>query len=365
MFSVEERNIIWIDNFDFLSYIKKAKILSIFNIEDDVRKIFEEKKYELLTFLTSAEYEKIISHASDEEFFSLIDYYTKNDISLVTLLTPIYPEHLKQIDTPPLCLYCKGNLQLFNTLGCAIVGTRKMTEYGKVVTKQFSKAIAEAGVTIVSGLASGVDTVAHETALEVMGNTIAVIAGGFNHLFPASNQWLFKKMLENNLVISESKPNVVPSSYLFPIRNRIIAGLSKAVLVTEAGAKSGALHTKNYALDYGREVFAIPGRINSSESEGTNAIIKLCQASLVSSPDEILEALGVEKKKNNEKPSIQLDMNEQTILNYILSEKKTYQEILDYTHFKPNELNILLFNMQMKGLIDKLAGNSYIALIKI
>lgn len=365
MLTAEERNIIWVNNFDFLSYVKKAKILSIFNIDDDVRLIFQTKRLQLLTFLSQKEYDKMTLHLSDEEFYKLIDYYAINNIELVTLLSPRYPESLKEIDTPPLCLYCKGNTELLNTLGCAIVGTREITEYGKVVTKQFAKPIAEAGITIVSGLACGVDTIAHQTALDVEGSTIAVIAGGFNHVFPASNHGLYRKMIENNLVVTESKPNVTPSSFLFPTRNRIIAGLSRAVLITEAGERSGALHTKNYAVDYGREVFAIPGRITSEKSKGTNAIIKQCQASLVVSPTEILNFLGVTEKKNNKKPTIQLDMDEQTILNYILSEKKTYQEILDYTHFKPNQLNILLLNMQMKGLIEKLMGNSYIALMKV
>lgn len=365
MYSIEEKNLIWIDNFEFLSYQKKAKIMSLFDISEDIRLNWQSKKYQLSTIITKTEYDNISCHLDDAEFFDLVEYYERKNITILTLLSDKYPSCLKEIDTPPLCLYCKGNLQLLDTTCCAIVGTRKITDYGKVVTKLFAKELSDAGITIVSGLASGVDTVAHETALEESGKTIAVIAGGFDHVFPASNQGLYRRMIEDNLVVSESKPNIVPTSYLFPIRNRIIAGLSKAVLITEAGAKSGALHTKNYAIEYGREVFAVPGKINSPESEGTNSIIKQCQASLVCSPNEILDFLGVSKKKNDKKPSIQLDINEQTILNYILTEKKSYQEILDYTNFKPSELNIILLNMQMKGLVEKLMGNSYISLIKI
>ena len=257
-----------------------------------------------------------------------------------------------------------GNIQLLNTTSCAIVGTRKPTDYGKVNTIQFAKSLANLGVCIISGLASGIDTIAHETVLAENGATIAVIAGGFDHIYPATNKSLFKVMTQNNLVISESKPDIFPQAYMFPIRNRIIAGLSRAVFIPEAGKRSGALHTKNYALEYGREVFALPGKINSPESEGTNAIIKECQASLCLSVDDIITFLGVQDKNNFKKPAFQLDIIEQSILNYILADKKSYQEIVDYTNLSPRELNTVLFNMQIKGYIEKLAGNNYIALIK-
>jgi len=233
------------------------------------------------------------------------------------------------------------------------------------LTHQFVKELSQAGVTIVSGLASGIDGISHQTALKEEGATIAVIAGGFNHIYPASNYSLYKEMLKNNLVITENKPSTIPSAYLFPLRNRIIAGLSKAILIPEAGLKSGSMHTKNYAVEYGREIFAVPGRINSPESEGTNQIIKECQASICTDVEQIIDFLGVEKHKNSEKQAFQLDINEQLILNYILSEQKSYQDIIDYTHLPPRELNTVLINMQMKGLIEKLAGNMFVALTKI
>ena len=364
MYTTEELNLIWLDSFDFLSHAKKDKIIRLFDMNESIREIWHTKKCQLSTFLSEKEYELVLNSERDRQE-RLVDEYNRKNIVVLTIFSTKYPSMLKNTKEPPLCLYCMGNIQLLETPCCAIVGTRKPSEYGKVCTKQFAKELASAGVTIVSGLASGVDTIAHETALSCEGATIAVIAGGHDHIFPATNHALFKSMIVNNLVISESVPSVRPVGYLFPIRNRIIAGLSRAVLITEAGSKSGAMHTKNYAVEENREVFALPGRITSPESEGTNRIIKECQTCLCLSPKEILDFLGVVEKDFTKKPTIQLDITEQTILNYILTEKKTYQEIVEFTKLKPNELNTVLFNMQMKGLIEKLMGNSYIALIKM
>lgn len=363
LYTLEEKSLIWLDSFDFLSYQKKIKIIEIFD-KENIRELWDSKIEQLSTFLSKAEIEKV-KNADEDRLEKVLDWYNNKNIQVITLHSSNYPKLLQEIDTPPICLYCMGNTQLFDTITCGVVGTRKPSEYGKVCTKQFVTSLAKHSVTIVSGLASGIDTIAHETALQEEGCTIAVIAGGFDHIFPASNHQLFKTMIVNNLVVTESLPNVFPSAYLFPIRNRIIAGLSRAVFIPEAGKRSGSLHTKNYAVNYNREVFALPGRITSPESEGTNQIIKECQASLCLEPKEILDYLGVVEEKNAKKPAIQLDITEQSILNYILAEKKTYQEILDYTKLKPNELNTVLFNMQMKGLVEKLAGNSYIALIKL
>lgn len=359
----DELNIIWLDNFEFLSYHKKLLIAKLF-IEEDILKNLSRKKVKLSTIISLEEYEKLNLNRDEQEFNKLLKSYEEQGILLVTMFSNDYPEILLNSDNPPLVLYCKGNVRLLKTTCVAVVGTRKPTEYGEIVTRQFVKELANNGVTIVSGLASGIDTIAHTTALSQCGSTIAVIAGGFSHIYPKSNYSLYKTMTENNLVISESKPSILPNGYLFPTRNRIIAGISKAVLITEAGAKSGALHTKNYAIESNREVFAVPGKINSPESEGTNNTIKLGQAQLCTDAKDILDCLGINLKENAKKPAFQLDINEQTILNYILTDKKTYQEIADFVKLEPKELNSILMNMQMKGLVEKLVGNSYIAIVK-
>lgn len=362
--TIQEENVIWIDSFECLSLPKKHKILEVFNGRD-IRNKFDTYRYEFSTLVSKSEFEKIEKNINDSYFNSLINEYEKKNIKVVTYYSYDYPELLREIKSAPICLYCKGNIQLLDTICCGIVGTRKPSEYGELITKQFAGELASSSVTVVSGMASGVDTIAHEATLKANGSTIAVIAGGFDHIYPAHNLNLFERIIENNLVITEHKPSIKPQPYLFPIRNRIIAGLSKAVLITEAGLNSGSIHTKNYAVEFNREVFAIPGRINSTESEGTNNIIKECQACMCTDVAQITAFLGVKIKKNEPKPAFQLDITEQTILNYILAEKKTYQEIADYTGISTRELNTILFNMQLKGYIDKLAGNSYISLIKL
>lgn len=362
--TTQEENVIWLDSFEFLSIPKKYKLLELFNSKH-IRKYLNEYKLECSTIVSKEEFNKLEKNNSDDYFYSLIKEYERKEIKIITYYSYDYPELLREIKPAPICLYCKGNIQLLNTICCGIVGTRNPTEYGKLITKQFASELTNSSVTIVSGLASGVDTIAHEACLKSNGSTIAVIAGGFDHIYPAHNQNLFKRIIENNLVITEHKPSIKPQPYLFPIRNRIIAGLSKAVLITEAGLNSGSIHTKNYAVEFGREVFAIPGKINSPESEGTNNIIRECQACLCTDVTQITDFLGVLNKKNEPKPVFQLDITEQTILNYILAEKKSYQEIADYTGISTRELNTILFNMQIKGYIEKLVGNSYISLIKL
>ena len=355
-----ERNILFLDSAIELPYHKKAKILSMFDIDKDLYSSFEEIEQQLSQILTPKEM-SFLRRSAKANLDAIIEGYNRDNIYTVTIYNDKYPSKLREVENPPFCLYCKGNIELLNSEGIAVVGSRKISDYGKVVTTMFCKEFARAGLTVVSGMALGVDTVAHNTAIENQGATIAVMGGGFNHIYPTANFGLYKQILQNGLVVTEYVPNAEPLAYNFPVRNRIIAGLSRAVLVTEAGLKSGALHTKNYAVDIGREVFAIPGKITSSESEGTNNIIRQCQATLVTKPADIFDSLGIKLQEITKKPSQQLDITTTSILNYILAEKKTFQEIADFTNMSTRELNNKLMEMQMDGLIIKLAGNSYIS----
>lgn len=356
--NINDLNILWLDLFEALTYTKKLKLLNI-SKDKNLREIFL-TNLEVKEVLTNEEFSKMSLCLHDEFLNRFLNEYNRDNVECVTFNDTRYPFLLKEIASPPLCLYCKGNLQLLETQCVAIVGTRKPTEYGIITTKQYAKEFSEANVTVVSGMASGVDSVAHREVLENNGKTIAVIAGGFNHIYPASNFNLFKQLVENNLVISEYNPNIKPLSYYFPVRNRIIAGLSKGIVITEAGEKSGALHTFNYALDFNREVFALPGRINSPTSVGTNAIIKSLQGSITLKPEDVLTSLNIQKQKNEKISAVQLDINAQIVIDYIVAEKKSFQQILDYTHIPAKELNAILIELEMNGLITKLANNSYI-----
>lgn len=208
------------------------------------------------------------------------------------ILTPLdaeYPEELKSIHDPPLALYVRGTLLQRDRHAVAVVGTRRPTHYGRETTALFSEGLARCGFTVVSGLAEGVDTVAHETCLKAGGRTLAVLGGAMDCLYPASNHDLAERIAGCGAVLSEFPLGKRPDKTTFPMRNRLVSGLSVGVLVVEAGDKSGALITVNQALDQGRQVFAVPGRIDSNASRGTNGLIRQ-GATLVTGVEDVLRA---------------------------------------------------------------------------
>lgn len=353
-----EKNILWLNLFDNLTYKKKEDILKLFG-DIEIRKHFYSRP-ELKDIVSDLDYTRMSQSLDDYIMEKELASYNNMGVKILFPTDKDYPKLLLEIDSPPLCLYCKGNTQLLNTRSVAIVGTRRPTEYGLVVTKQYAKELVKHDLTIVSGLAIGIDTVAHTTTLNEEGKTIAVLAGGFANIYPRSNNALARRILENNLIISENRPSCPHLSYLFPIRNRIIAGLSEAVIIPEAGVNSGTMHTKNYAIDYNRELFVVPGKITSPESQGCNEIIKEFPTAITTSPSDILEALHVDLEENLKNSGVQLDFRAQSVLDYIQTEKKTFQDIADYLQLPASEINTLLFELEMSGLVIKLPNNSYI-----
>lgn len=197
-----------------------------------------------------------------------------------------YPASLKTLPQPPWALFAKGNLALLNGKKLAVVGSRQGTRYGKDALKVLIPPLVEKNITVVSGLAKGIDAFAHEQALHSCGKTIAVIAGGFNHFYPRENVGLAQQIIKHGLVVSEYAPATKPEKWQFPARNRIVSGLSNAVLVVQAAKKSGSLITASYALEQGIDVFAVPGPITDPLSEGVHELIK-DGAKIVHSPADI------------------------------------------------------------------------------
>ena len=214
----------------------------------------------------------------------------------LTLVDKEYPSLLRDIDSSPFVLYIKSGLSkaelktFFSFPSLAVVGTRRITSYGRQITKQLTQELAQAGLVIVSGMARGVDSVAHQTALEAGGKTVAVLGCGVDIIYPPENKKLYQLILKNGLVMSEFPPGMPPLPGNFPSRNRIIAGMSLGVLVSEGARKSGSLITASLAAEFGREVFAVPGPINSGLSVGPMFLIKN-GAKLVSEAEDILEEL--------------------------------------------------------------------------
>ena len=218
---------------------------------------------------------------------------TLNHVSIITFQDDIYPENLKKIYDPPPVLYMKGSIAKMDNIAVAIVGTRIPSRYGKLVTEKISSELAERGVTIISGMASGIDSIAHRSAIAAGGRTIAVFGCGVNMTYPTENINLKEKIIENGAVLSEFPMNTRPERTNFPMRNRIISGLSLGTIVIEAAEKSGALITSDFALEQGKDVFAVPGNINSPKSKGTNRLIKMW-AKLIENAEDVIEEFTYE-----------------------------------------------------------------------
>lgn len=284
----------------------------------------------------------------------------KQKISFVSLIDDSYPELLKQIPNPPIVLFVKGNRDLLKTSSISIVGTRKITVYGATITKMFAADLASAGLTIVSGMAIGVDGIAHLAALEVGGSTIAVLGNGVDLPYPRENEHIYGKIVDNGgAVISEFAPGETPSVGSFPARNRIIAGISLGVLVTEGASDSGSLITANFGLEFDRKVFAVPGPITSQLSA---APLKLIEkgARLVVTPEDIMRELKVQssKLKVNKQKFDGLSKDELKVVQILENESLQFDEIVRKLKIDSAKLGTILSFMEVKGLL-KNSGSSY------
>jgi len=234
-----------------------------------------------------------ISSLHPEVIHEQIREYETNDIAAITIFDKEYPHYLKEIYQPPWALFAKGDLSLLNIEPkLAVVGSRQATQYGKNAIRLLFPELIDNGVLIVSGLAKGIDALAHECAIKNGGKTIAVIAGGLYHIYPKENMSLAVNMMKTQLVLSEYPPDTKPLKWHFPSRNRIISGLAGGTLIIEAKRKSGSLITANYAVNEGREVFSLPGSIFNPYSVGANELIQQ-GAKLVTKPEDILEELRI------------------------------------------------------------------------
>jgi len=306
--------------------------------------------------------EKIKSGTDPGFAASQIDLMKKHKCSVMTFWDEIYPETLKRIYDPPSFLFFKGNLSVLQENYVAVVGTRNPTGYGKLVTERFSAALAQAGYGIISGLARGVDAIAHHTALKAGQKTIAVLGNGIDISYPAQNRELAERIAENGLILSEYVMGTGPDSGNFPKRNRIISGLSLGVLVTEAGSKSGALITALYALDQDREIFAVPGAITSDQSSGTNRLIKQ-GAKLVQSVDDILNELNpvAGKQLPKEKhPPVKLEGTLQQVYDALNNDPLHIDQVALRSGLSIPETLSVLLTLELLDHVKQLAGKMFI-----
>lgn len=270
-----------------------------------------------------------------------------------------YPEKLKNIPDPPKILYCVGDISLLERRSVAVVGSRRFTQYGKEIATQIGKALGLAEIPLVSGLARGIDGFSHQGAMEAGGIGIGVLGNGFNHMSPASNYKLMLRLLERGLVVSELEPDMLAKRFTFAHRNRIISGLSDSVIVVEANSNSGALITAKYAMDQGRDVYAVPANITSEYSLGSNLLIRDGAIPLIVINDLITELGGAVNSLN--KRSLSLGSSESKIYDIILThDGVTVDELSRILSMKTSEINSIVTLLEIKGIIISILGKLHI-----
>ncbi len=299
-----------------------------------------------------------------------IEYIAKNGIKTVSIFDEAYPASLREIYDPPLVLYFKGDLAVEDVDAVGVVGARHASEYGLRMAEEISAGLCNAGVTVVSGMAKGIDTAAHRGAIKSFGRTIAVMGSGFANLYPDDAQEMVLRIAENGAVLTENSSDILPLKWNFPRRNRIISGLSKGIVVVEAAKDSGSLITAEFALEQGKEVFAVPGRIDTHMSDGTNHLIQQ-GAKLVTRAEDILEELNLEygespgrktakKTVNMEKIKKGLSPDQVKIVDRLASEEAVHiNDLCDATGIDMPLLNKELLRLEINRLIRFVPGQCF------
>lgn len=287
----------------------------------------------------------------------------KLNASIITIWDKEFPAILKNIYDPPLLIYVLGKIEKIDELSVAIVGTRQPTNYGKLQAERIASEISLQGITVVSGLARGIDSIAHEAAVKNKGRTIAIIGSGLDVIYPPENKKLFEAISKEGAVISEFELGAQPDAANFPKRNRLIAGLSLGVIVIETGAAGGAMQTASLALDQNKEVFAVPGNLGVRQSEGTNLLIQKGEAKLVRSAEDVLVELELKLKpiigKNIPKPKIDLNLFEEKIINALDTEALHIDKIASATNISTSDCLVHLLSLEFKGMIKQLPGKVF------
>ncbi len=283
-------------------------------------------------------------------------------IKILTWQDETYPQRLKEIEQPPPVLYVRGEYLPDDLYAVAIVGTRRVTPYGRQITEELSSFLARNGITVVSGLARGVDAIAHQTALKAHGRTIGVLGSGVDKIYPPEHRQMAEQMMSQGAIISDYAPGTPPDASNFPPRNRIISGLALAVVVIEAGETSGALITAEFAAEQGREVFAVPGSILAPQSKGTNKLIRNGALPLLS-VDDLMQALNLSRMGEHKavRKIIPGDETEARVIGVLGAEPLHVDEIRNQTELPIEKVSAALVLMELKGMVRQVGGMNYVA----
>lgn len=294
----------------------------------------------------------------NDEFCKLED----KNIQFITIFDLAYPKRLMEIASPPYALYVKGKVPDDNLKTVAIVGARECSPYGEIMARDFAKALASRGIQIISGMARGVDSAGQNGALEVGGQSFGVLGCGVDICYPREKIGLYMELQQQGGVISEFPPGTCPLPKHFPARNRIISGLSDIVLVIEAKEKSGSLITADMALEQGKDVYALPGPVNSRLSRGCNELIKQ-GAGILLSPEELLTDIGILSEKHeekNEQIKILLETQEKLVYSCLGFQPQNLDQLISVTKLAVAELLDILMSLELRGLIKEISKNYYV-----
>lgn len=352
-YSKRELCLIWLDSFVGLEYKHKRELIPLIEEFADIPTVLDRAKDYLMLSLGEQVYKTLKTSANKEYLEFILKSYSDKGVSVVTILSDDYPDSLVDISHPPIVIYYKGDIKLLSCELFAIVGSRKSLALSLSIAENYTEQLIKAGFVPVTGIAEGVDGKVLATAYKMNGKAVSVIAGGFDHVYPKNNADLVEKIAKTGLIISEYPPATVPKPFNFPIRNRIIAGLSKGVLVVSGGIKSGTLYTAEYAQEYSKDLFAIPYSVGVLSGAGCNELIK-CGAILTDTPKDILDFYG----KQVEQVKISLTDDEKKIV-HALSDGQLHIEKICLAVNKPVfEITPLLSILEIKGVLTK-SGNVY------
>jgi len=324
-------------------------------------KAIRESRFEELSIIVGNSIARtILSPKINDELRRRYELIENLNIKLIPYYSQFYPEWLKGIDHFPPILFVRGEIKPEDEISIAIIGTRGATVYGKGVAETFAAEFAKTGVTVVSGMARGIDTAAHWGSLKNNGRTIAVLGCGCDIVYPPENKNLMNEIIKSGAVISEFNICTPPRAQNFPKRNRVISGLSRAIVAIEAKEKSGVMNTVNWAVNQNKDVFAIPGNIYSKASSGTNRLIK-DGATPVTSADEVLETLGIKyTKREREVREILLNDEEKIIWEGLSFEPTYLDELAEKMNIPTALLLKILLGLEIKGLIKQLPGMMFV-----
>lgn len=327
-----------------------------------IRDAWEAPSQDLRSSLDARTANEIIAARDHLNVEELWERSTRGGVRVFCWEDDEYPALLSEIPAPPPVIYVRGQLQETDSVAVAIVGTRRATAYGRDITQRIAFDLAQAGVTIVSGLALGVDGVAHRAAIEAGGRTIAVLGSGIDVIYPGEHRDLARRISEQGAVISDYVPGTKPDRFNFPPRNRIISGLSLGVVVTEAPDRSGALLTVNFAAEQGRDAFAVPGPVHASASAGCLRIIRE-GATMVRSADDILEDLHIRRISMPIEPvqtALPLSPEDRNLLNLLTGQAQHIDDIAEKASRPVPEISGHLMMLELQGLVRSTGGGFYV-----